>query len=133
MTDNTGYRITSPDGWVIEASNETQHRRVLVALACLSDVLARQTTTPVDVWLDAAQTATPVVLSAGGFDMAPGHDGRVAPNSARQLPPVDTQALQKLWARLIGASESEGASGDDDVRDDAGPHSTGDVGNGRCH
>lgn len=133
MTDNTGYRITSPDGWVIEANDEAQHRRVLVALACLSDVLTRQTTTPVDVGLGAAQTATPVVLSAGAFDMAPGHDGRVAPNPGCQLPPVDTQALQKLWARLIGNSEGEGASGNDDVRDDAGQHSTGTVGNGRCH
>lgn len=34
-----GYRITSPEGWVIEATDETAHQRVLVVLAHLREIL----------------------------------------------------------------------------------------------
>ncbi|QDE39870.1 hypothetical protein FIV34_11935 [Luteibacter pinisoli] len=45
-TPTTGYRITTPEGWVIEAKDELAHRRVLSALASLSDVLGRAAVLP---------------------------------------------------------------------------------------
>jgi thiamine pyrophosphate-dependent acetolactate synthase large subunit-like protein len=40
MPHYPGYRITSPDGWVIEAGDETSHQRVLAVLARLNETLS---------------------------------------------------------------------------------------------
>ena len=38
---SSGYRITSPDGWVIEATNEAAHQQVLATLALLRECVAK--------------------------------------------------------------------------------------------
>jgi hypothetical protein len=99
MTDNTGYRITSPDGWVIEASNETQHRRVLVALTCLSEVISL-----INKGAPALQALAEVesrVPRDGTFDTEVGREQPLPPNPAAGQHPVDAQTLKRLWDSLI--------------------------------
>jgi len=43
MTHTPGYRVTSPDGWVIEARDEASHQRVLAVLARLQETLSAPT------------------------------------------------------------------------------------------
>jgi hypothetical protein len=98
MTDNTGYRITSPDGWVVEASDEAQHRRVLVALACLSDVLTRLQALPAGDGQDMPRGKPFAAHPDGAFDKPAGREPTPRLTPAHQLPPVDTATLQKMWA-----------------------------------
>lgn len=75
-----GYRITSPEGWVIEASDETAHQRVLHALTHLRAILANpnapagipappQGSAALQAWWEWMMTNTAGDLAVGGQPM----------------------------------------------------------------
>ncbi|MGF6492189.1 hypothetical protein ABIE56_000342 [Luteibacter sp. 621] len=107
---STGYRITTPDGWVIEAKDELAHRRVLTALASLADVLARAAELPTGTVLP---TPTRVPANPSGFDKPLGREPVPQPSPFRRMAPLEGPALQKLWDDVFGkpGEDQDGPAG----------------------
>lgn len=102
MNRKSAYRITSPGGWVIEAADETAHRRILVTLACLSDVLARSQQAPPSCLAagrvsDAGKMPGPCSFDGGGDTMRP-----------VVLPTIDDAQLRQWWEAMMKRTESGG-------------------------